>query len=183
MIPNLQFRNIVKSLALCTMAMIVSGFFALPLSADESSQDIIIELPSASQSSGFTVQDAEGAVLWRMGADGTGQLKSLTQEQREALTNPQAGWVVFQTDGIAGLYFYYDQAWRLLGDDAISLDDLVAPGAQVGSVLTDALTTDTLLTESDGLVRVGLQVDSVGLASLFDLALRDQDMGLDRHHL
>ena len=53
----------------------------------------------------------------------------MTLSQRDAITSPTAGLLVYQTDGTAGLYQYNGSAWSLLGDSGIPT------GVQAGDML------------------------------------------------
>jgi hypothetical protein len=44
----------------------------------------------------------------------------MTQGQRSAITSPVAGLLIYQTDGVAGYYYYSGSAWTRLANDAVS---------------------------------------------------------------
>ncbi|MBM4159233.1 MAG: hypothetical protein FJ216_10720, partial [Ignavibacteria bacterium] len=42
-------------------------------------------------------------------------IPAMTQTQRDAISSPATGLLIFQTDGTAGFYFFYGRGWTLLG--------------------------------------------------------------------
>jgi hypothetical protein len=47
-------------------------------------------------------------------------LPSLTEAQRNAVSSPSKGLLVFQNDGVSGFYFYDGTTWQLLGGSSNS---------------------------------------------------------------
>ena len=48
----------------------------------------------------------------------------MTKAQRDAITSPVNGLLIYQTNYTSGFYFYNGTAWRVIGSEATSVDDL-----------------------------------------------------------
>ena len=48
----------------------------------------------------------------------------MTETERNAITSPATGLLIYQTDGTAGFYYYDGSKWGLIGSGAFSIDDL-----------------------------------------------------------
>ncbi len=48
----------------------------------------------------------------------------MTMVQRDAISNPATGLMIYQTDDAAGFYHYDGSNWKTIGSDAFAIDDL-----------------------------------------------------------
>ncbi len=48
----------------------------------------------------------------------------MLEVERDAMTSPATGLLIYQTDGTAGFYYYDGTKWGLIGSGAFSIDDL-----------------------------------------------------------
>ncbi len=48
----------------------------------------------------------------------------LTKTQRDAISSPPTGLIIFQTDDTTGFYFYSGSKWVVIGSEALSINDL-----------------------------------------------------------
>ncbi len=55
----------------------------------------------------------------------------LTKAQRDAISSPATGLIVFQTNDTTGFYFYSGSKWVVIGSEALSINDL-SDGKSVG---------------------------------------------------
>lgn len=56
----------------------------------------------------------------------------LTKAQRDAISSPAIGLIVFQTDSISGFYYFNGSDWVVIGKEAMSINDLI-DGKKVGN--------------------------------------------------
>ena len=62
----------------------------------------------------------------------------MTRTQRDAISSPATGLMVFQTTDTTGFYYYNGSSWEPLGAEALSIDDLIE-GKYDGSSLSWAM--------------------------------------------
>jgi len=48
----------------------------------------------------------------------------MTKLQRDAISTPAAGLMIYQTDDVTGFYYYNGTDWNVIGSEAFSIDDL-----------------------------------------------------------
>lgn len=72
-----------------------------------------------------TGTNAHASSMLDVSADNKGILvPRLTTVQRDNISTPETGLLIFQTDNTPGFYFYNGSSWVTVGSEAISLNDL-----------------------------------------------------------
>ncbi len=105
---NLKSRNISitkVSIILFTLLFSLTATAQVGINTDGSSPDGSAMLDVKS--------DAAGILIPRM-----------TRAQRDAITSPATGLMIYQTNDVAGFYHYDGSDWKTVGSGAFSIDDL-----------------------------------------------------------
>jgi hypothetical protein len=67
----------------------------------------------------------DGSAMLDVKSDTAGILiPRMTMAQRNAISNPATGLMIYQTDDVAGFYHYDGSDWKTVGSGAFSIDDL-----------------------------------------------------------
>jgi len=69
---------------------------------------------SAHESAILDVKSTEKGIL----------IPRMTKVQRDVISSPETGLIIYQTDDTPGFYFYTGSAWVTVGTEAISINDL-----------------------------------------------------------
>ncbi len=83
----------------------------------------------------------------------------MTTAQRNAITSPATGLMIYQTDGTAGFYYYNGSAWTAIGGSAASTPTGVSPSGVPYTVMPHVTTT------TGALYFAPLSTTSIGVAS------------------
>lgn len=90
-----------------------TGYIAKFTSASNIGNSVLFESSSAI---GLGTASIDATALFQMDSTTKGFLPPrMTQAQREAISAPAQGLVVYQTNGVIGLYIYSNSTWRTLG--------------------------------------------------------------------
>ncbi len=86
---------------------------------------LITTYSSAQVAINKTGNSPDGSALLDVQSDSLGILiPRMTEAQRDAITNPIAGLLIYQSDGVLGFYYYNGTDWGLIGSGAFAIDDL-----------------------------------------------------------
>ncbi|MCK4357574.1 MAG: tail fiber domain-containing protein [Candidatus Cloacimonetes bacterium] len=138
-----------KKLSYLMLSMLVI-FFATNLSA----QNINNKIGGTGENDEFQVSDSEGNVKFVVQGDGnigigtttpqalldmTSTTKGIlvprmTQIQRNAISTPATGLLIYQTDNTPGFYFYNGSGWVVVGSGSMSINGLTDGKTEGGSV-------------------------------------------------
>ena len=100
-------KTIKKSLLILFFAtMALTGFAQVAINTDGSSPN---------SSAMLDVQSSDKGML----------IPRMTEAERDAISSPLTGLMVFQTDNTTGFYYYDGSNWKVIGSGAFSIDDLL----------------------------------------------------------
>ncbi len=121
-------KTIKKSLLILFFAtMALTGFAQVAINADGSSPDASAMLDVKSSNKGLLIP-------------------RLTEAERNAISSPATGLMIFQTNNTTGFYYYDGSNWEVIGSGAFSIDDLLDGKAGGNSVFLG----DSAGTNDDG---------------------------------
>lgn len=76
-----------------------------------------------------------GAAMLDVSSTSKGMLiPRMTKAERDVIGSPVAGLMIYQTDNTPGFYFHDGSAWKLIGSEALSINDLSDGKSSVSSV-------------------------------------------------
>jgi hypothetical protein len=76
----------------------------------------------------------ESAILDVSSTSGGVLIPRITEAQRDAISSPATGLMVFQTNNKSGFYYFNGSSWQLIGSGVFSIDDL-SDGIFIGNSL------------------------------------------------
>lgn len=98
---------------------------------------------------------AEGALLELRSTSSGFLMPRMTRDQRDEITTPTEGLVIYQTDGIAGFYYYNGFEWAAMGGDDLGNHNAVSRVVMNDNIIANVPGGDGIRISDAGNVAIG----------------------------
>ncbi|MGK5093651.1 DUF1566 domain-containing protein [Deltaproteobacteria bacterium TL4] len=114
------------------LSIILYPLFLL-MTAPAFAEDIEAKLSTSDTNSAFTVKKADGSPVFKVRGDGSVIVPGINKNQRDAISSPSGGMLLYQTDNAPGFYYSDGSQWKEISSQVL-LDPV---NAAVSMAFTD----------------------------------------------